>query len=330
MVALVSVIIGGAGTLWGPCLGAAVVVLVRDEIGPSLGGHGPLLLGVVFVARRLPAARRDRRRRGAAAQEPRMTALLELDGVSARLRRAARRRRRRPAPRRRRAARADRAQRRRQEHAVQARCSAPSRCRPGPCASTATTSRAWPSTCACAAASRRRSSTRACSRRCPAATTCCWRCSGARARRGGRSAGARARCAQSAEELLARVGLDGSGARPAAALSHGEQRQLEVAIALAAAPRLLLLDEPAAGMSPAETERLATIIESLDRRAGDPDRRARPRLRLPRRPRRQRPASRRAADDRPRGGGARVRGGRARLPRRGLRRRHLHRRGRSS
>jgi branched-chain amino acid transport system permease protein len=50
VVALVSVIIGGAGTLWGPCLGAAVVVLVRDQIGPSLGGHGPLLLGVVFVA----------------------------------------------------------------------------------------------------------------------------------------------------------------------------------------------------------------------------------------------------------------------------------------
>jgi branched-chain amino acid transport system permease protein len=49
VVALVSVIIGGAGTLWGPCLGAAVVVLVRDQIGPSLGGHGPLLLGVVFV-----------------------------------------------------------------------------------------------------------------------------------------------------------------------------------------------------------------------------------------------------------------------------------------
>lgn len=50
VVALVSVIIGGAGTLWGPCLGAAVVVVVRDEIGPSLGGHGPLLLGLVFIA----------------------------------------------------------------------------------------------------------------------------------------------------------------------------------------------------------------------------------------------------------------------------------------
>lgn len=50
VVALVSVIIGGSGTLWGPCLGAAIVVLVRDQIGPSLGGHGPLLLGLVFVA----------------------------------------------------------------------------------------------------------------------------------------------------------------------------------------------------------------------------------------------------------------------------------------
>jgi branched-chain amino acid transport system ATP-binding protein len=67
-----------------------------------------------------------------------------------------------------------------------------------------------------------------------------------------------------ADELLARVGLDGSGPRPAAALSHGEQRQLEVALALAAQPRLLLLDEPAAGLSPAETERLATIVEELD------------------------------------------------------------------
>jgi branched-chain amino acid transport system ATP-binding protein len=70
--------------------------------------------------------------------------------------------------------------------------------------------------------------------------------------------------ARSAEELLARAGLEGSGPRAAAALSHGEQRQLEVAIALAASPRLLLLDEPAAGMSPAETERLATIIEGLE------------------------------------------------------------------
>jgi branched-chain amino acid transport system permease protein len=48
--ALLAVIIGGEGTAYGPCLGAAVVVLIRDALGPSLGGHGALALGVVFVA----------------------------------------------------------------------------------------------------------------------------------------------------------------------------------------------------------------------------------------------------------------------------------------
>ena len=47
--ALLAVIIGGAGSLWGACLGAALVVLVRDAVGPSLGGHGTLVLGLVFV-----------------------------------------------------------------------------------------------------------------------------------------------------------------------------------------------------------------------------------------------------------------------------------------
>jgi len=46
---LLAVVLGGAGTLWGPILGAAVVVLVRDTFGPQLDGHGPLLLGVVFA-----------------------------------------------------------------------------------------------------------------------------------------------------------------------------------------------------------------------------------------------------------------------------------------
>jgi branched-chain amino acid transport system permease protein len=46
---LLAVVLGGAGTLWGPVLGAAVVVLVRDALGPSLDGHGPLVLGIVFV-----------------------------------------------------------------------------------------------------------------------------------------------------------------------------------------------------------------------------------------------------------------------------------------
>jgi branched-chain amino acid transport system permease protein len=46
---LLAVILGGAGSLWGPALGAALVVLVRDTFGPTLDGHGPLLLGLVFV-----------------------------------------------------------------------------------------------------------------------------------------------------------------------------------------------------------------------------------------------------------------------------------------
>ena len=47
--ALLAVTIGGEGSLWGACLGAAVVVLIRDYLGSSLGGHGSLVLGLVFV-----------------------------------------------------------------------------------------------------------------------------------------------------------------------------------------------------------------------------------------------------------------------------------------
>jgi branched-chain amino acid transport system permease protein len=46
---LLAVIIGGEATAWGPCLGAAVVVILRDVLGPSLGGHGSLVLGAAFV-----------------------------------------------------------------------------------------------------------------------------------------------------------------------------------------------------------------------------------------------------------------------------------------
>ncbi|MGP3911443.1 branched-chain amino acid ABC transporter permease [Nonomuraea sp. 10N515B] len=48
--ALLSVVIGGSGSLWGPCLGAALVLLVRDNLSASIDGHGPLLLGLLFVA----------------------------------------------------------------------------------------------------------------------------------------------------------------------------------------------------------------------------------------------------------------------------------------
>ncbi len=47
--ALLAVVIGGAGTLWGACLGAALVVLIRDALGPTLDGHGPLVLGAAFI-----------------------------------------------------------------------------------------------------------------------------------------------------------------------------------------------------------------------------------------------------------------------------------------
>jgi len=69
----------------------------------------------------------------------------------------------------------------------------------------------------------------------------------------------------SAEAFLERVGLADRGGVPARSLSHGERRQLELALALAQRPRVLLLDEPTAGMSPAETARITELIASFDR-----------------------------------------------------------------
>jgi branched-chain amino acid transport system ATP-binding protein len=66
-----------------------------------------------------------------------------------------------------------------------------------------------------------------------------------------------------ARALLADVGLEHRAGTPVATLSHGERRQVEVAVALACEPRLLLLDEPAAGMSPAESARLVGLLQSL-------------------------------------------------------------------
>jgi branched-chain amino acid transport system ATP-binding protein len=62
---------------------------------------------------------------------------------------------------------------------------------------------------------------------------------------------------------LDRVGLGHRADSLAGALSHGEKRQLELAVALAAGPRLLLLDEPLAGAGQEETERLVTLLDSL-------------------------------------------------------------------
>ena len=67
----------------------------------------------------------------------------------------------------------------------------------------------------------------------------------------------------------ARATLDAVGLAPVASavvrnLSHGEQRQLEIALALAGRPRVLLLDEPTAGLSPAESRLMAGLLSRLD------------------------------------------------------------------
>jgi len=66
-----------------------------------------------------------------------------------------------------------------------------------------------------------------------------------------------------ARAILERVGLGGRADVEAGALAHGEQRQLEIAMALATQPRLLLLDEPVAGMGPDESQRMVQLLRGL-------------------------------------------------------------------
>jgi branched-chain amino acid transport system ATP-binding protein len=68
-----------------------------------------------------------------------------------------------------------------------------------------------------------------------------------------------------AMEGLARVGLERRAESPARLLSYGERRQLELALALNSNPRVLLLDEPCAGLSPSERQRISQTIAALPR-----------------------------------------------------------------
>lgn len=64
-------------------------------------------------------------------------------------------------------------------------------------------------------------------------------------------------------DLLVFVGLTEKADAPSSSLAYGEQRRLEIARALASQPKVLLLDEPAAGMNPAETRDLALLLKQL-------------------------------------------------------------------
>jgi ABC-type branched-subunit amino acid transport system ATPase component len=70
--------------------------------------------------------------------------------------------------------------------------------------------------------------------------------------------------AERARATLALVGLGDRSGATVRNLSHGEQRQLEIALALAGRPKVLLLDEPTAGLSPAESQHMARLLQTLD------------------------------------------------------------------
>ncbi len=66
-----------------------------------------------------------------------------------------------------------------------------------------------------------------------------------------------------AQALLARVGLSGQADRAAGVLAYGDLKRLELAIALASRPRLLLMDEPTAGMAPSERAAMMDLVSSI-------------------------------------------------------------------
>ena len=78
-----------------------------------------------------------------------------------------------------------------------------------------------------------------------------------------RSVQSERRVFEEARDVLDRVGLADRASELACNLAHGEQRQLELALALATSPKLLLLDEPMAGMGPDESEAMVTLLQKL-------------------------------------------------------------------
>jgi len=80
-----------------------------------------------------------------------------------------------------------------------------------------------------------------------------------------RPARSEAKLRQPARAALARVGLESRADVVCANLSHGEHRQLEIAMALATGPRMFLLDEPMAGMGPDESARMIALLRELKR-----------------------------------------------------------------
>jgi branched-chain amino acid transport system ATP-binding protein len=71
-----------------------------------------------------------------------------------------------------------------------------------------------------------------------------------------------------AEALLARVGMASQAERPAGVLAYGDLKRLELALALAGKPMLLLMDEPTAGMAPAERAALMALVRGIAREQG--------------------------------------------------------------
>ena len=73
---------------------------------------------------------------------------------------------------------------------------------------------------------------------------------------------------QAVEKILALVGIQHLASKPVQSLSHGEQGLVEIALVLALEPRLILLDEPTAGMSREETSRIVQLLRQLNQKTG--------------------------------------------------------------